>query len=42
MKNFSSKYPVDYFVVITKDFFSLDQKEKKLFLPIYLWPFFKV
>ena len=42
MKNFSSKYSVDYFVVITKNFFSLDQKEKKLFLPIYLWPFFKV
>ena len=39
MKNFSSKYPVDYFLIITKDFLSINKKEKKVFLPVYLLAF---
>jgi len=42
MKKFADKYTINYFLIITKNYFSFCKKEKKLFLPIYLLPFFNL
>ena len=41
MKNFQTRYPVCYPIILTKAYLHLDPNRSLVFLPCYLLPFFR-